>query len=35
MPGYYALTEIIFDDDGIVEINHVDKEETVTVTEVG
>ena len=29
MPGY-ARTEILFHDGGIVEINHVDNEETVT-----
>jgi hypothetical protein len=34
IPGC-ARTEIPFDDGGIVEINHVDKEETVIVTEVG
>ena len=34
MPGY-VRTEILFDDGGIVEINHVDNEEIVTVTKVG
>jgi hypothetical protein len=30
-----ARTKIMFDDGGIVEIYHVDKEEAKTVTEVG
>jgi hypothetical protein len=34
MPGS-ARTEILFDEGGIVEIYHVDKQESVTVTEVG